>query len=628
MGRLVEYRRGPITEWYLNEERGPRAGIHGRDVARGRGAAVARPVDWRRALHAGSAQRARRAVQGCRGRRGSPLHRAQGVGRRRAGARSLARTRGQSTFDPGRGRGIRVPGAHRPWIKTEEAKLTAGEPQAYCGFGGSVSLSGDTALVGAAGENHADGLQMGAAYVFVRNGTSWVEQARLIASDPAIFRRLRRLREPFGRNGCGRSPESDSAARMRARPTCSFAAGPRGPSRRSSPPAIAAANDDFGISVSLSGDTALVGAKLDDHAGSADAGSAYVFVRSGASWSEQAKLTASDAAANDYFGDVSLSDDTALVGAMHADHAGGTGAGSAYVFVRSGTSWAEQAKLIASDAAGNDTFGNSVSLSSDTAVVGTPGDDLRFHAGSAYVFVRSGISWTEQDEAHRQRSRRPARVRRLRESFGPHGRGRSRYSATTRAAWMRARPTCSSQRNQLERAERSSSPAIRPPPTTSAAPSASRAPRPGRGPCDDFDGGGRGFGLRVSALAPASDLLHGRHVGQRLPGGALRQRHSRAQRSARLRPPGRHRRGSEGRPLLLRHQRPAGQPLGQRHELPVRCATDQALRALAGTGTLGACDGAFMQDLNATLVSRMPHSLEEPRRRRHRSRRSSGTATR
>ena len=115
----------------------------------------------------------------------------------------------------------------------------------------------------------------------------------------------------------------------------------------------------------------------DDDAGSSS-GSAYVFVRSGTSWIQEAKLTASDAAESDLFGlSVALSGDTALVGALFDDDAG-SDSGSAYVFKRSGTSWSQQAKLTASDAAADDTFGRSVALSGDTA------DRLQRH-GRAHV---------------------------------------------------------------------------------------------------------------------------------------------------------------------------------------------------------------------------------------------------
>ncbi len=229
-------------------------------------------------------------------------------------------------------------------IWTERVRLAASDAAASDEFGVSVSISGDTAIVGARSDDHAGGTDAGSAYVFVLANGAWTEQAKLTASD-------------------------------------------------------AAASDAFGFSVSISGDTAIVGAYLDDHTGGSNAGSAYVFVRSGGVWTEQAKLTASDSAASDFFGlSVSISGDTAIVGAWADDHAGGSNAGSAYVFVRSGGVWTQQAKLTASDAAGGDEFGAKVSISGDTAIVGATQDDHAggTNAGSAYVFVRSSGVWTQQ----------------------------------------------------------------------------------------------------------------------------------------------------------------------------------------------------------------------------------------
>jgi hypothetical protein len=115
-------------------------------------------------------------------------------------------------------------------------------------------------------------------------------------------------------------------------------------------------------------------------------------------WNQQAKLTASDAAANDEFGNaVAVSGNTAVVGGW-LDDDGGTSSGSVYVFVRSGGSWSQQAKLTASDANFNDLFGFSVAISGDTAVDGAPytDGDGGTSNGSAYVFVRSGGSWSEK----------------------------------------------------------------------------------------------------------------------------------------------------------------------------------------------------------------------------------------
>jgi len=151
----------------------------------------------------------------------------------------------------------------------------------------------------------------------------------------------------------------------------------------------AAPGDNFGISVAIFGDTAVIGAYVDDHAGGVNAGAAYVFVHAGGMWTEQAKLTASDAAADDGFGiAVAVSGDTAVVGAWANDHTGGTDAGAAYVFVRAAGVWTQQAKLTASDAAANDQFGASVAVFGDTAVIGAYFGDApgAANAGATYVF--------------------------------------------------------------------------------------------------------------------------------------------------------------------------------------------------------------------------------------------------
>jgi hypothetical protein len=155
-------------------------------------------------------------------------------------------------------------------------------------------------------------------------------------------------------------------------------------------------NDYFGISVTLSSDgsTALIAA---DEASNTP-GAAYVFVRSGSSWSQQQKLTASDRGSGDDFGaSMALSSDgsTALIGASGQY-------GEAYVFVRSGSSWSQQQELTTTDDAGFDLFGSSVALSSDgnTALIGAPLHPVagNVHGGAAYVFVRNGSSWSQQQQ--------------------------------------------------------------------------------------------------------------------------------------------------------------------------------------------------------------------------------------
>jgi FG-GAP repeat protein len=152
-----------------------------------------------------------------------------------------------------------------------------------------------------------------------------------------------------------------------------------------------AAGDQFGQSVAVSGSTIVVGAWLDDINGNVDQGSAYVFNRQGRGWVEEQKLTASDGAASDRFGwSVAASGSTFVVAAM-ADN---SLQGSAYVFNRQGGSWLEEQKLTASDGAPGDRFGWSIAISGSTIVVGTAITTI-FFEGSAYVFNRQGDGWVQ-----------------------------------------------------------------------------------------------------------------------------------------------------------------------------------------------------------------------------------------
>src|SRR5262249_57406747 len=143
-----------------------------------------------------------------------------------------------------------------------------------------------------------------------------------------------------------------------------------------------AANDGFGFSVALSGDTVMVGAGGDDIGANADQGSAYVFVRSGGVWTQRQKLTAADGAAGDAFGiSVAISGDTVVVGA-HGDAIGSNVAqGSAYVFVRSGGGWTQQQKLTADHSGGQKFFRRSLAPLGGTLVMGAICSRTRFQLG-------------------------------------------------------------------------------------------------------------------------------------------------------------------------------------------------------------------------------------------------------
>ncbi|HEX2621529.1 MAG TPA: FG-GAP repeat protein [Phototrophicaceae bacterium] len=193
-------------------------------------------------------------------------------------------------------------------------------------FGEGVAISGNTVVVGAVGKN----AYQGAAYVYVWDGSAWREQAKLVASD-------------------------------------------------------AAQNDYFGLSVAVSGDTAVIGAY------NKASGAVYIFTRSGTSWTQQVKITNNDAVISDYFGiSVAIAQDTVLVGAINHNQQG-----AAYVFTRSGNIWTQQVKLTPGASDQVAVFGWSTSLSGNTAAVGAIGNAID-SPSSVYIFTRSGITWTQQ----------------------------------------------------------------------------------------------------------------------------------------------------------------------------------------------------------------------------------------
>ena len=279
-------------------------------------------------------------------------------------------------------------------VWSQQAYLKASNTEAGDAFGASLAISGDVIVVGAPLEDsNATGVNgnqasngatdSGAAYVFVRPGGVWSQQAYLKASNT-------------GGAGLGNL------------------------------------GDLFGHCVAVSGDTVAVGAPGEDSGatgvngnqtsnGAAGSGAAYVFVRSGAVWRQQAYLKASNTEGNDEFGfSIAISGNTVLAGARGESSDatgvkgtqtsnGAAGSGAAYVFVRSGAVWSQQAYLKASNTDVGHEFGLSLAVSGDAAVVGawgkssnatgvngTPTNNSTWSAGAAYIFVRSGSVWSQE----------------------------------------------------------------------------------------------------------------------------------------------------------------------------------------------------------------------------------------
>ena len=262
----------------------------------------------------------------------------------------------------------------------QTAKITASDAAPEHIFGYAVSLDGDYAVVGQG--FHANN---GTAYIFKRTGTEWTQEAQLLASDG------------FPGNAFGYSVAISGDTALIGAPAVSEWTGAAyvfirtgatwtQQAKLTAPDGIPA--DEFGFSVVLDGDTALIGAS---YAGNGWSGKAYVFTRTGTTWAVEATLTASDGQPEDQFGwSVSLSGDFAVIGSVYDDER----TGSAYVFTRTGTTWTQQAKLSASDAALEDAFGVSVGIDGDTIVVGAGWKDT--FTGAAYIYTRTETTWTQE----------------------------------------------------------------------------------------------------------------------------------------------------------------------------------------------------------------------------------------
>jgi len=274
------------------------------------------------------------------------------------------------------------------WI--EEQKLIASDGEVDDVFGWSVSLDGDYAIIGAPGNDVG-----GSAYVFKYNGTSWIEEQKLIASDSELldhFARSVSINNNKALIGARGNDENKGSA---------YVFKYNGTSWIEEQKLIASDGEEgdfFGWSVSIDGDNALIGAPKDDDT-HIDSGAAYVFKYNGTCWNQEQKLTASDSEEIDNFGlSVSINNNKALIGAPFDDD-NGIESGSAYVFKYDGASWNEEQKLTALYGSDYDWFGLSVSIYNEKALIGVPCDnDNGFEAGSAYVFNYNGASWNEEQK--------------------------------------------------------------------------------------------------------------------------------------------------------------------------------------------------------------------------------------
>jgi autotransporter-associated beta strand protein len=284
-------------------------------------------------------------------------------------------------------------------VWTEQQKLVASDAGAEDRFGGFVAIDGDTAVVGAFGDDRAAGTDAGSAYVFVGSGGVWAEQQQLTAPDAAAG-------DSFG---VGLGLDGDTLIvgayqkDLPSNPDAGAAyvytlSGGVWSHQQTLTSPTPAAGDGFGNSVALRGETAVVGAYADDTAAGIDAGSGFVFTRSGSTWTAVQQISATDAAAGDGFGvSVRIDAGTIVVGSYQSDTAAGADAGAVYVFRESGGVWNQQQKLTASTAAAGDLLGLSAAVSGTTVLAGALRADTPFgtDSGAAYFFVDDGSAWSE-----------------------------------------------------------------------------------------------------------------------------------------------------------------------------------------------------------------------------------------
>jgi hypothetical protein len=281
---------------------------------------------------------------------------------------------------------------------TLQQKLVPAGVETEDRFGGWVDIDGDT-IVAASSLDDDLGNNAGAAYVFVRNGTVWSQQQKLVASDGADGDQFSQQAVAISGDTiiCGNGGDDDNGI-VAGSAYVFVRNGSVWTEQQKLLPSDAATQDLFGTTADIDGNTIIVGAYGNDDNGSSS-GSAYIFVRNGTVWTEQQKLLASDGTAGDFFGhNVAISGDSVVVGA-YIDDANGAESGSAYVFVRNGTIWSQQQKLLPSDPGTGDRFGQAIAISGDTVVIGAYlNNDLGNDSGSAYVFARSGAVWSEQQK--------------------------------------------------------------------------------------------------------------------------------------------------------------------------------------------------------------------------------------
>ncbi|MFP4030072.1 MAG: C1 family peptidase [Desulfococcaceae bacterium] len=267
-------------------------------------------------------------------------------------------------------------------------KLTPSAGRAGDAFGASVAISSGTALVGRPGDD-GNGTDAGAAEVFIRVGSNWIPQARLVpqtAGPHGFFGAGVALSGDRALVGASHGDGNDwgtGAAYVFKRVGTSWA------QEAWLKASDGARNDAFGRSVALDGGYAAVGAHRDGDRG-AESGAVYLFENGSSGWAQTAKLVPESGAAGDHFGwSLDLEGDRLVVGALHRG-----GRGAAYVFRKGSGGWAQEAVLSAPAGAGADFFGFSVAIDAGTVLAGAPGrNEGAVRSGAVFAFSEAGGTW-------------------------------------------------------------------------------------------------------------------------------------------------------------------------------------------------------------------------------------------
>ena len=291
---------------------------------------------------------------------------------------------------------LEIPGAAYVFVRDGlggwnfQAKLIADDPLAML-FGFTVDIDGDTVVVGSVYDNNEKAVAYGAAYVYTRTGTTWTKRGKLTASDGE---QGDYLGYSVGISGDTIVAGTDRVgAYVFVKPSGGWASGTEAALL------LASDSDQLGKAVAIDGNTIIASDEGADSEVTPFTGAVYVFEKPGGGWSgtlnEIAKLTATGGASGDAFGQsLDISGDTVLVGAPHVDLDSLTWSGAAYVFVRDGSGWLQEDTLISSTVAAQAVFGSAVGISGDVAVVGEPING--FGNCAAHVFTRSEGAWSEQ----------------------------------------------------------------------------------------------------------------------------------------------------------------------------------------------------------------------------------------